>query len=107
MYLRITKRRNKDGTEVRYYQLAENVWNAAKGHAVAKVVYNFGRSNELDPDELRRLASSILRVVGDGSVAGDAVTIRDAWCGSSNRSGSSSASRRSFGAMRGGTRRRP
>lgn len=31
MYLRITKRRNKDGTEVRYYQLAENEWNAEKG----------------------------------------------------------------------------
>jgi transposase len=79
MYLRITKRRNRDGTEVRYYQLAENAWNAERGHAVAKVVYNFGRADELDHDDLRRLASSILRVVGDGSVAGDAVTVRDAW----------------------------
>jgi hypothetical protein len=79
MYLRITKRRNKDGTEVRYYQLAENEWNAGRGHAVAKVIYNFGRADEIDPDDLRRLASSILRVVGDGSVAGDGVTIRDAW----------------------------
>lgn len=79
MYLRITKRRNRDGTEVRYYQLAENVWNAERGHAIAKVVYNFGRADELDHDDLRRLASSILRVVGDGSVAGDDVTIRDAW----------------------------
>ena len=79
MYLRITKRRNKDGTEVRYYQLAENEWNASRGHAVAKVIYNFGRADEIDPDDLRRLASSILRVVGDGSVAGDGVTIRDAW----------------------------
>ena len=79
MYLRITKRRNKDGSEVRYYQLAENVWNAERGHALAKVVYNFGRADDLDHDDLRRLASSILRVVGDGSVAGDGVTIRDAW----------------------------
>jgi len=79
MYLRITKRRNRDGTEVRYYQLAENAWNAERGHAVAKVVYNFGRADELDHDDLRRLASSILRVVGDGSVAGNDVTIRDAW----------------------------
>jgi hypothetical protein len=79
MYLRITKRRNRDGTEVRYYQLAENVWNAERGHAIAKVVYNFGRADELDHDDLRRLASSILRVVGDGSVPGEEVTIRDAW----------------------------
>ena len=79
MYLRITKRRNADGTEVRYYQLAENAWNAARGHAVAKVIYNFGRADEIDPDDLRRLASSILRVVGDGSVTGEGVAIRDAW----------------------------
>lgn len=79
MYLRITKRRNTDGTEVSYYQLAENVWNAERGHAVAKIVYNFGRADAIDPDDLRRLASSILRVVGDGSVAGEGVTIRDAW----------------------------
>ena len=38
MYLRTTKRRNADGTEVRYYQLAENQWDAARGCAVAKVV---------------------------------------------------------------------
>ena len=44
--------------------------NAA--HAVAKVVYNFGRADEVDADDLRRLASSILRVVGDGSVPGGA-----------------------------------
>ncbi len=59
MYLRITKRRNKDGTEVRYYQLAENVWNAERGHAIAKVVYNFGRADELDHDGLRRLAGHL------------------------------------------------
>jgi transposase len=79
MYLRITKRKNADGTEIRYYQLAENTWNAERGHAVAKVVYNFGRADEVDANDLRRLASSILRVVGDGSVPGEGVTIRDAW----------------------------
>ena len=62
MYLRITKRRNGDGSEVRYYQLAENIWDPARGHAIAKVIYNFGRADQLDQDELRRLAASILRV---------------------------------------------
>ena len=84
MYLRTTKRRNADGSEVRYYQLAENVWDAARGCAVAKVVYNFGRADQLDLDGLRRLAGSILRVVGDdgavptGDQGGD-VRLRDSW----------------------------
>ena len=64
MYLRTTKRRNADGSEVRYFQLAENVWDAKRGQAVAKVVYNFGRADELDPEALRRLSASILRAVG-------------------------------------------
>ena len=50
MYLRMTRRRNADGSEARYYQLAENVWDAAKGCAVAKVIYNFGRAEQLDAD---------------------------------------------------------
>ena len=86
MYLRVTKRRNADGTEVRYYQLAENTWDAERGCAVAKVVYNFGRADQLDAEQLRRLAASILRVVSsDGAPAGatpsagDDLRIRDSW----------------------------
>ncbi len=37
IYLRTTKRRNADGSETRYYQLAENEWDAKRGCAVAKV----------------------------------------------------------------------
>jgi transposase len=81
MYLRTTKRRNADGSEIRYYQLAENAWDAARGCAVAKVVYNFGRADQVDGDKLRRLAKSILRVFGGEEpsttgVPGD-VRIRD------------------------------
>lgn len=85
MYLRMTKRRNADGTEVRYYQLAENAWDAARGCAVAKVIYNFGRADEVDGEQLRRLAKSILRVVdGDLARAKDRIEdgelrVRDAW----------------------------
>jgi len=87
MYLRITKRRNSDGTEVRYYQLAENVWDAKRGCAIAKVVYNFGRADKVDCDQLRRLAASILRAVSsdaraDGVVAAggaEDLRIRDSW----------------------------
>ena len=62
MYLRSISRRNADGSVVRYYQLAENVWNPEKRCAVAKVVYSFGRGDQLDPEAMRRLARSILRV---------------------------------------------
>ena len=82
MYLRTTKRRNADGSEVRYYQLAENVWAAKRGCAVAKVIYNFGRADELDPEKLRRLAKSILRVFGGNAPAQgepEEIQIRDSW----------------------------
>src|ERR1700736_3676261 len=86
MYLRTTKRRNADGSLVCYYQLAENIWDARRGCAIAKVVYNFGRADQVDPDRLRRLAHSILRVIGhpaEAPVPSDqvpsGVRIRDAW----------------------------
>jgi len=84
MYLRTTQRRNADGTTVRYYQLAENTWDAAKGCAVARVVYNFGRADRLDRTTLQRLAQSILRVVREQAgqvVAEDGAPIQllDAW----------------------------
>lgn len=62
MYLRTTKRRNKDGSVVAYLQLAVNVWDAAKRQAAAKVVHNFGRADEVDRDEIRRLVSSLSRI---------------------------------------------
>jgi len=70
MYLRITERRNRDGSTVAYYALAENVWNAAAKRAEARVVHNFGRADEVDRDGLKRLVKSINRVLD----AGEAVT---------------------------------
>jgi len=45
MYLRITERRNRDGSTVAYYALAESVWNAAAKRPEARVVHNFGRAD--------------------------------------------------------------
>jgi hypothetical protein len=83
MYLRTTKRRNADGSETRYYQLAENEWDARRGCAVAKVIYSFGRADQVDGEKLRRLAKSILRVFSEqptieGADAAD-LRIRDTW----------------------------
>src|SRR5215217_8152575 len=63
MYIRTTTRRNKDGSVVRYLQLAESVWDAAQQRSQTRVLYNLGREDALDAEALRRLAQSLLRVV--------------------------------------------
>jgi len=45
MYLRSTKRRNQDGTEVEYFQLAHNVRNPRTGKPLAQIIHNFGRAD--------------------------------------------------------------
>jgi hypothetical protein len=81
MYLRETKRKNSDGSIVRYYQLAENEWDKEKGCSVAKVIYNFGRADGLDGEKLKRLATSILRLfTGEEALAAEPdVQVVDAW----------------------------
>ncbi len=64
MYLRTTKRTNKDGTVVEYYQLAHNHRHKDTKQPVAQVIHNFGRADELDREELTRLCRSIARVCG-------------------------------------------
>ncbi len=63
MYLRITKRHNRDGSTVTDDALAETVWNAAAKRADAKVIHRFGRADQLDHDALKRLVCSISRVL--------------------------------------------
>jgi len=61
MYVRTIKRKNKDGSVVEYVQLAHNEWNQEKGFAQAKVVYSFGRREDLDLDAIKRLVKSLCR----------------------------------------------
>jgi transposase len=62
MYLRESKQKRADGREIVYLQLAENVWDPAKGRSQARIVYNCGRADDGEVVErLRRLAKSILR----------------------------------------------
>jgi len=69
MYLRQIQRRNKDGSVVRYVQLAHNVWDGERGQATAQVVHSFGRADQLDVEALRRLAGSITRFTDPGAAA--------------------------------------
>src|SRR4051794_17469892 len=74
MYLRVTERRNRDGSTVAYYALAENVWNAQTKRSEAQVIHTFGRADQLDKAALR-LVASIQRVI-DADAAG-AIATRD------------------------------
>ena len=64
MYLRSTKRKNRDGSVVEYYQLAHNERHPVSRKPVAKIIHSFGRADELDRDQLVRLCNSIARVCG-------------------------------------------
>ncbi len=64
MYLRTTKRTNKDGSIVEYFQLAHNVRDPKTRKPVAKIIHNFGRADQLDRAQLVRLCRSIARVCG-------------------------------------------
>ena len=63
MYVRTIKRKNKDGSEVEYIQLAHNTRHPEKGYARAEVVYSFGRRDQLDVAAIKRLVSSLSRFI--------------------------------------------
>ena len=64
MYLRTTRRKNKDGSIVEYYQLAHNERHPDTRKPVARIIHSFGRADELDREQLVRLCNSIARVCG-------------------------------------------
>src|SRR6266571_3721344 len=70
MYLRETRRTNRDGSVVRYLQLAHNERHPDTGVPTARVIHNFGRAELVDRDALKRLVTSISRFLDPA----DAVT---------------------------------
>jgi len=81
VYLRETRRTNKDGSVVSYLQLAHNERHRVTGSPVAKVIHNFGRADKVDREALARLVSSISRFLEPGgavaAVEGSEVDIID------------------------------
>jgi hypothetical protein len=67
--LRSTPRRNKDGSEVRYLQLAHNVWDPAAKRSRVQVVWNFGREEPGTREALERLVASVARHLEPGKAA--------------------------------------
>lgn len=61
MYIRRVARKNKNGSTTAYLQLAHNEWDPESKYAKAKVIYSFGREDEVDRAVLERLVQSISR----------------------------------------------
>ena len=75
MYLRTARRKNEDGSVVEYFQLAHNERHPVTRKPVAKIIHNFGRTDQLDRERLVRLCRSIAMIVmlekgSDGQLAG-------------------------------------
>jgi len=64
MYLRTTRRKNKDGSVVQYVQLAHNYRDPVTRRPKPEILYNFGRRETVDEAALRRLVRSINRFLG-------------------------------------------
>jgi hypothetical protein len=74
VYLRETRRTNRDGTVVRYLQLAHNERHPETGTPVAKVIHNFGRVENVDRAGLARLVASISRFLDPATALSAAST---------------------------------
>lgn len=64
MSLGTAKRKDKNGTVTEYLQLAHNERDSATNTTVARIIHSFGRADQLNRDDLVRLARSIARVCG-------------------------------------------
>ncbi len=67
MYVKTSVRKTRTG-EVRYLQLAHNEWDPGKGRSVPKVIYGFGREDQLDKESVRRLVASLSRLLDPGDL---------------------------------------
>jgi hypothetical protein len=70
VFVRTSTRRNRDGSKVSYLQLAHNEWDPAAKAARTKVLYSFGRADQLDRAAIERLIAALTRVVGTETTAG-------------------------------------
>ncbi len=61
-YVKTSVRTTRSG-KVRYLQLAHNEWDAEAQRSRTRVLYNFGREDELDKDAVRRLVASLSRLL--------------------------------------------
>jgi hypothetical protein len=75
-YVKTSSRTTRSGV-VRYLQLAHNEWDAGAQRSRTRVLYNFGREDELDRDAVGRLVTSLSRLLEPGAAL--AATARAGW----------------------------
>jgi hypothetical protein len=61
-YVKTSVRTTRSGT-VRYLQLAHNEWDPDTQRSRTRVLYNFGREDEIDKDAVRRLVTALSRLL--------------------------------------------
>ncbi len=64
-YVKTSTRTTRSGV-VRYLQLAHNEWDAGTQRSRTRVLYNFGREDELDREAIVRLVTSLSRLLEPG-----------------------------------------
>lgn len=69
MFVRTATRKNKNGTTVRYLQLAHNEWDPVTKTAKMKVLHNFGREDHIDRAAVERLVGSLCRLLDPSRAA--------------------------------------
>jgi hypothetical protein len=66
VYVKRSTRRMADGQTVGYLQLAHNEWDPVAKVSRTKVLYSFGREDQLDVAGIRRLVAALCRLLEPG-----------------------------------------
>jgi hypothetical protein len=64
VFIKTSTRKNRDGSKVRYLQLAHNEWDPVAQTARTKMLYSFGRADQLDRAAIERLIGALSRLLG-------------------------------------------
>jgi Transposase len=70
VFVRTSTRKNADGSKVSYLQLAHNEWDPAAKTSRTKVLYSFGRADQLDRAAIERLIKALTRLLGSPTAGG-------------------------------------
>jgi len=75
-YVKTSSRTTRSGV-VRHLQLAHNEWDSDTQRSRTRVLYNFGREDELDREGIQRLVTSLSRLLEPGAAL--ETTARAGW----------------------------
>jgi Transposase DDE domain len=63
VYVKASTRKTRDGQSIRYLQLAHNEWDPQVKASKTRVLYSFGREDQLDVAGVRRLVDALSRLL--------------------------------------------